>query len=109
MRIRRDVWKLASEPTDRTLQWYSVAVATMQARTFDNPTSWKFQAAVHGYDSSVYPTLRPGENLPSASIQKAYWDNCQHASWWFLPWHRIYVFLFEQICLDIIVKEGGPN
>ncbi len=52
MRIRKDVWKLANDPQDKTLHWYSVAVEEMQSRFFDNPLSWKFQAAVHGYDAS---------------------------------------------------------
>src|SRR5215472_1450821 len=107
MRTRRDVWKLASDPNDHTLDWYSVAVQTMQGRMFNDPNSWKFQAAVHGYDQSLYPPLRPGEQLPSSAVQTNYWDNCQHASWWFLPWHRIYVFLFEMMCRDIITKKGG--
>jgi tyrosinase len=80
----------------------------MQARLFDNPVGWKFQAAMHGYDVNLYPPLRPGENLPSQAIQTGYWDQCQHASWFFLPWHRIYVFLFEQMCRDAIVAKGGP-
>jgi tyrosinase len=109
MRVRRDVWKLAGNPNDQTLHWYSVAVSGMQARMFDSPISWRFQAAVHGYDASLYPPLRPGENLPTPAIQGKYWDNCQHASWWFLPWHRIYVFLFEKMCRDIIRKAGGPE
>jgi tyrosinase len=109
MRTRRDVWKLAADPTDKTLYWYSIAVAEMQSRMFDNVNSWKFQAAVHGYDASLYPPLRSGENLPSQPIQLKYWDNCQHASWWFLPWHRIYVFLFESMCRDIITQAGGPG
>jgi tyrosinase len=109
MRTRRDVWKLASDPNDQTLHWYSVAVDTMQQRMFDDPTSWKFQAAVHGYQASVYPPLRSGEHLPQSDVQKTYWDNCQHASWWFVPWHRIYIFLFERMCRSIISAVGGPQ
>jgi len=109
MRTRRDVWKLAGDPTDKTLYWYSVAVKNMQARFFDKPLSWKFQAAVHGYDASLYPPLRAGESLPSAAIQGTYWDQCEHASWYFLPWHRIFIFLFEQICRDVILENNGPE
>jgi tyrosinase len=109
MRTRRDVWKLASDPGDQTLHWYSLAVGQMQARMFDDPTSWKFQAAMHGYQASLYPALRPGEHLPKTNIQKKYWDKCQHASWWFPPWHRIFVFLFEKMCRDLIAKAGGPH
>jgi tyrosinase len=108
MRIRKDVWKLATDPQDKTLHWYSVAVAEMQSRLFNNPLSWKFQAAVHGYDASVYPALRPNEKLPTGPIQKKYWYKCQHASWHFLSWHRIFVYLFEKMCRDAISAKGGP-
>ena len=109
MRTRRDVWKLASDPNDQTLHWYSVAVQAMQPRLINDPTSWSFQAAVHGYDATLYPHLRSNEKLPAPNIQKTYWDNCQHASWWFLPWHRIFLYLFEKMCRDAISKAGGPS
>jgi tyrosinase len=109
MRTRRDVWKLANDLSDKTLYWYSVAVGEMQTRMFDQPLSWKFQAAVHGYKASLYPPLRPGEKLPVPGIQAKYWNNCEHASWFFLPWHRIYVFLFEQLCRNVILAKNGPK
>jgi tyrosinase len=27
--------------------------------------------------------------------------DCPHGNWWFLPWHRGYIGLFEQICRDL--------
>jgi tyrosinase len=109
MRTRRDVWKLADDPTDKTLYWYSIAVQEMQNRFFDNPLSWKFQAAIHGYDVSLFPPLRPGESLPAPGTQATYWNQCEHASWFFPPWHRIYVYLFEQLCRSLIAARGGPS
>ena len=107
MRTRKDAWKLSS--SDKTLHWYAVAVSEMQSRKFANPLSWLFQAAVHGYDAGLYPPIKPGDPPPLAKVQTTYWKKCEHASWWFLPWHRIYVFLFEQMCLDIIRAKGGPE
>jgi len=31
--------------------------------------------------------------------------DCPHGNWWFLPWHRGYIFHFEQICRDM---SGDP-
>jgi hypothetical protein len=27
----------------------------------------------------------------------AYWSECQHGSWYFLPWHRGYLIAFEAV------------
>ena len=27
---------------------------------------------------------------------------CPHTNWWFLPWHRVYLYYFEQICRDVL-------
>jgi tyrosinase len=34
-------------------------------------------------------------------------NQCQHFSWYFLPWHRMYLFYFEAICRSII--QGLPD
>src|SRR5690606_25341262 len=46
--------------------------------------------------------------LPSPGEQTEYWNQCQHGSWYFLPWHRMYLAYFEEIVADTIVKLGGP-
>jgi len=33
--------------------------------------------------------------MPSRADIKAYWSECQHGSWYFLPWHRGYLIAFE--------------
>jgi tyrosinase len=52
-----------------------------------NPLGWRFLAAMHGL-------ARP-DGLPDTS--NPLWSNCQHGSWFFLPWHRMYLFAFEVI------------
>jgi len=97
MRTRKDVWKLStSNPWHPDLLWYARAVADMQTRAADDPTSWTYQAAIHGI---------PQDNNP----QPRFWVQCQHNSWFFLPWHRMYLFYFEQIVAATIVKLGGPS
>ncbi|MEX0791272.1 MAG: tyrosinase family protein, partial [Actinomycetota bacterium] len=81
-RIRRDIWKL-----EQAQQWhpminaYAEAVRIMKTRPASDPTSWAYQAAIHG--NAVADTWR---------------NTCQHSSWFFLPWHRMYLYWFERIC-----------
>src|SRR4051794_3872879 len=90
--IRREVRHLP--PGDQTLVWYRRAVARMQARPHDDPTSWTYQAATHG---------------PHAGRTHRLFNQCKHFTWFFLPWHRMYVFYFEQIARAAVVAEGGPH
>ncbi len=93
---RRSAWDLASGGTwDPVLEAYARAVARMQARPASDPTSWSFQAALHG--SYVGP--------PSGSGP---WAECQHEGWFFLPWHRMYLYWFERIVRAAVVADGGP-
>jgi tyrosinase len=106
MRTRKDVWKLAA--ADQTLVWYARGIAEMQKRAVTDATSWRYQAAIHDYIPKEDPLAVPGETLPPGPEQDTYWARCQHGSWFFLPWHRGYLFYFEQIVLKAIQKLGGP-
>lgn len=92
--VRRDVWTLQSAaPWDPMTIAYAKAVRRMQARPASDPTSWAFQAAIHA-------TFR----APAHPL----WNGCQHASWFFLPWHRMYLFFFEKIVRAAVLADGGP-
>ncbi len=56
-------------------------VGVMKSRPDTDPTSWRFQANLH-----ADPAIRDPVDT---------W--CQHASWFFFPWHRMYLYRFEQI------------
>ena len=105
--IRRDVWKLQGD-WDPVLLWYAKAVAEMKKRPLDDPLSWRFQAAVHGYDRSVDPYSTPSDRYPSSADMRRYWNQCQHASWFFLPWHRVYLGLWERMVRNEIKGLNGP-
>lgn len=96
--IRRNVWQLgtAAKPWHDTLLWYARAVRVMQARPLSDPTSWRYQAAIHGLAGMVPPTGAP-------------WNECQHSTWFFLPWHRMYLAQFELIVRRAVVEAGGPG
>jgi tyrosinase len=107
VRTRRDVWKLAQ--WDDVLVWYSKAIREMQTRPIAEPTSWRYQAAVHEYYRDDDPNADPSDKLPSSADQTKFWTQCQHHSWFFLPWHRWYLYYFEEIVAATVVKLGGPK
>ncbi|HEX2054488.1 MAG TPA: tyrosinase family protein [Actinomycetota bacterium] len=91
VRIRRDIWKLEEQqewhPVTRA---YAEAIRIMKARQDTDPTSLAYQAGIHGH------------------AQTDQWLNtCQHRSWYFLPWHRMYLYWFELICRAAI--KSSPN
>src|SRR5438270_11546843 len=87
-RIRKNVLSLGAG--DQTLLWYGRAVDAMLKKPITDPTSWRYQSAVHDYGKSVDPLAKPKEKLPGPTERKKYWQQCQHGSWFFLPWHRMY-------------------
>ncbi len=93
--VRREVWGLESATTfDPITLAYAKAVQVMQARPASDPTSWSYQAAIH----ASYTTPPPGAN----------WNACQHQGWYFLPWHRMYLYYFERIVRKAVIDAGGP-
>jgi hypothetical protein len=92
--VRRDIWELEkSGPFDPITLAYANAVKVMQQRPATDPTSWSFQAAIHG----SYNNPPPG----------AAWNQCQHQGWFFLPWHRMYLYYFERIVRAAVLAAGG--
>ena len=112
VRMRRDVWKLGNDWDDAIL-WYARAVKDLSARPFADMTSWRYLAAMHGVSETLWRHhgyLRAGEALPNATaFQQQDRDQCQHHTWYFLPWHRGYLRAFEKIVAASIVKQGGPS
>lgn len=109
--VRRDVWKLGSDWSD-TLLWYARGVGVLQQRPITDRTSWRFLAAIHGINFQLWRDagyLRADTPLPPLADQDLYWNQCQHQSWYFLPWHRGYVASFEQIVRAAVVSLGGPK
>lgn len=108
VRVRKSVLTLGKPGDD--LAWYAKAVAVLQARPIKNPTSWRYLAAVHGYPGhNDDPFAKSGESLPSGTEQGRFWNQCQHQSWSFLPWHPGYLAVFEEIVAAAVVQAGGPR
>lgn len=95
MLVRRDIWALSDEdPWHPVILAYARAVGVLQKRPASNPTSWTFQAARHAGGNGIVPG---GTN-----------QQCQHRSWFFLPWHRIYLYYFERILRSTMPEVEGP-
>lgn len=118
MFLRQSVWANGGGFNDPLLLWYAKGVAELMKRPLSDKTSWRFLAAIHGEDFSnntgtsfwqQYLYYKLGEALPSQAEQNAFWNQCQHQSWYFLPWHRGYLISIESILRDAIVKLGGPS
>lgn len=66
-------------------------IAVMKSRPASNPTSWSYQAAMHG---------------SNAAIQLPLFSTCQHGTDHFLSWHRLYLYYFERI---LRAASGSPS
>jgi tyrosinase len=81
----------------------------MWPRPLHDPTSWRYQAAIHGYNADnpkLQALAKAGDREPANAVDV--WNQCQHNSWYFLPWHRGYLGCFEEICREAIRSLDGP-
>lgn len=72
---RKNILDLAPDSPEILL--YKQAVALMKGLSPTDKRYWKNQASLHS-------------------------QFCPHTNWWFLPWHRAYLYYFEQICRDVL-------
>jgi hypothetical protein len=78
--VRRDLGGLAA--TDPIITGYQTAVTAMKGLSANDPRSWSYQAAIHG----TY-------TMPD----KVAWNTCEHGTYFFWSWHRMYLYYFERI------------
>ena len=90
--VRRDIWSLPAN--DPIVTSYAKAVEVMQNRPATDQTSWAYQAAIHGSQAPSPPPLA---------------NQCQHQGWYFIAWHRMYLYYFERIVRAAVVQSGGPS
>jgi tyrosinase len=107
---RKNVWELGGDWADPIL-WYARGVAAMKAKPLSDITSWRSYGAIHGLDTRLWTQLgylSAHDKKPAAADVKRYWKQCQHGSWYFLPWHRGYLIAFEANVRAAVVAAGGP-
>lgn len=85
--VRRDVTTLTPQQVDALRR----GVAAMKARPASDPTSWIYQANIHGTTDTPVRTA---------------WNTCQHGSYFFLSWHRMYLYYLERILRK---ASGDPS
>jgi Common central domain of tyrosinase/Polyphenol oxidase middle domain len=78
--VRRDISKLTAN--DPVVIAFKKGITVMKKRAATDPTSWTYQANIHGTRDSI---LLAG------------WNSCTHKTDFFLSWHRMYLYFFERI------------
>ena len=82
VRNRKDVSTLSAMSPD--IQALTTGVQEMKVRLGGaDRRNWAAQAAIHG-------TSTPNR-----------YTSCQHGNWFFLPWHRAYLYYFEEIIREL--------
>lgn len=98
--VRKEFHSLTPEEVEA----FRRGIELMKSRPSSDPTSWRYQANIHGtgacFDSPPVDSAAPD----------ALWNQCQHGHFFFLPWHRMYLYFFERI-LRAAVREavGDPG
>ncbi len=112
--VRKNAWNNGGtlEQND-SLYWYAKGVEKMMSRALDDKASWWFFGGIHDVDFAMWATVNKQPNIPlnpkpDAETQKVYWKQCQHGSWYFLPWHRGYLIALEKQLRADIVSLKGP-
>jgi hypothetical protein len=99
---RQDIAKLTAQQIASLQHGFAVMMqnCTRTATSANtDPTCLTFQANVHATEMGEMNGCQMGENNPL-------WDQCQHASFFFLAWHRMYLYYFEKILRG---SSGDPN
>lgn len=109
--VRQDVATLGPQ-WNKTLLNYAKAMRALDELPISNRNSWKFLGAMHGFDEGLWrdlELLKEDEAVPPELLDKTYGGQCQHGSWYFLPWHRGYLFAFEEIVAAKVKELTGDD
>src|SRR5882757_5541660 len=87
VRVRRAIGDLVREQSP-LVESYRRGVDVMMKRDAFDKTSWWFQANIHDLSDEELAKMR--------SLER-YWRQCPHKNYFFLSWHRAYLYFFERI------------
>jgi hypothetical protein len=79
------------------------------AREYVTPVSVKANPTSLPWAKIPGPPKVPTTPLPDQNIVKLFWNQCQHQSWYFAPWHRGYLLALEAQVRHVVVALGGPK
>src|SRR5882672_9196719 len=111
---RSNVWELGGDWADPIL-WYARGVKAMKEKIDDlsDRNGWRFYAAMHGFDQGIWQQLgywSQADKMATDVDQTLFWLQCQHGTWYFLPWHRGYLLAFEAVIRAEVAKlPVGPK
>lgn len=97
---------------NKTLLNYALAMRELDKLPISNRNSWKFLGAIHGFDKDLWVSaglMQPTDPVPSDLANDTYGNQCQHGSWFFLSWHRGYLFAFETIVAAKVKELTGDD
>jgi tyrosinase len=109
--VRQDVATLGSG-WNKTLLDYALAMRELDNLSIGNRNSWKFLGAIHGFDQQLWidqELLASTDPVPADLTNGTYGNQCQHGSWFFLSWHRGYLFAFEAIVAAKVKELTGDD
>jgi tyrosinase len=98
--VRRSIFAL--DPNGPEIASLRKGIYEMKRRSDVNPndvTGWTYQANMHSICTN------PSSPLCVSTVQ-ALWNTCQHGSFFFFSWHRMYLYYFERILRK---ASGDPN
>jgi tyrosinase len=99
--VRKDIRELAQSPDE--LDKYREAFRRLKNKGPERPV-WQ-----NPNDANPYvPPLNNLQPLGYAYQAALHNYHCPHGNWWFLPWHRVYLFYFEQV-LRAAVADYKPD
>jgi hypothetical protein len=97
LQVRRSIGDLIRENSPM-IDSLRRGVDVMMQRPMTDKTSWLFQAAIHDIaDEEITDPLKPLAH---------YWQQCPHRNYFFLNWHRMYLYYFERILRK---ASGDPD
>ena len=90
LNVRKDSKDLTKEEWDQLRLGIKLMKIKSVEDRFD-PHGYYFQANIHGWDKY------DGSEKANDIADKLNWHRCQHGHYFFLVWHRMYLFHFEKI------------
>jgi hypothetical protein len=85
------VWREVGgmNPSDPVIVSYRKAIHAMQTLPATNPLSWAYQAAI---------------DVTQLTLGLTAWNTCEHGTYFFWSWHRMYLYWFERI-----IRKMAPD
>ncbi|UVK96726.1 tyrosinase family protein [Pseudomonas sp. B21-048] len=97
---------------NKVLLNYALAMQALDELPIANRNSWKFLGAMHGFRRQLWideHVIKATDTIPTDLTNDTYGNQCQHGSWYFVSWHRAYLFAFESIVAAKVKELTGDD